>query len=102
MKVTRARHSVLMLWSLSPSSPQDLNVKLVEEISSTPGAKYCSVDGAEEFGRIMNKVRNVTDCSGKAFPVMSFYLVMMSFCACLHSLPRSSTMMSRFSLLTFA
>jgi uncharacterized protein YegL len=32
----------------------DLNVRLVEEISKTPGAKYCSVDSAHEFQQIMN------------------------------------------------
>lgn len=36
--------------------PQDLNVRLVEEISKTRGAKYCSVDSAEEFRTIMNQV----------------------------------------------
>ena len=34
---------------------QDLNVRLVEEISKTAGAKYCSVDSAHEFQQIMNK-----------------------------------------------
>lgn len=33
----------------------DLNVRLVEEISKTRGAKYCSVDSAEEFTRIMKQ-----------------------------------------------
>lgn len=33
---------------------QDLNVRLVEEISRTPGAKYCSVDSGHEFQQIMN------------------------------------------------
>jgi ribosome maturation factor RimP len=30
-------------------------VALVEDISGTKGAKYCSVDSKEEFSRIMNK-----------------------------------------------
>ena len=29
-------------------------MRLVEEISKTPGAKYCSVDSAHEFQQIMN------------------------------------------------
>ena len=31
-------------------------MRLVEEISKTRGAKYCSVDSAEEFRTIMNQV----------------------------------------------
>lgn len=33
-------------------------MRLVEEISKTRGAKYCSVDSAEEFKRIMNQVQS--------------------------------------------
>ncbi|XP_065828395.1 uncharacterized protein [Oscarella lobularis] len=33
----------------------DLNVELVTHISKTPGARYCSVDSADEFERIITK-----------------------------------------------
>ena len=35
---------------------QDLNVRLVEDISKTRGAKYLSVDNPDEFKTIMNQV----------------------------------------------